>query len=78
MRRLKNLAEMSNQIPEYLVRLIRLSEVKLGRKPREGEFEKLVSMKTTSSRPSCDMPSRTFRISEGSREHRMQRVHSLQ
>jgi hypothetical protein len=40
-RRIMNLVEMPDRMTENLVRLIRLNEGKLGRKPREGEFEKL-------------------------------------
>ncbi len=40
-RRIMNLVEMPDRMTENLVRLIRLNEGKLGRKRREGEFEKL-------------------------------------
>ena len=40
-RRIMNLVEMPDRITENLVRLIRLNEGKLGRKRREGEFERL-------------------------------------
>ncbi len=41
MRRIMNLIEMPDRVTENLIRLIRLNEGKLGRKRREGEFEKL-------------------------------------
>ena len=40
-RRIMNLVEMPNRMTEDLVRFIRVNEGKLGRKRREGEFEKL-------------------------------------
>ena len=40
-RRIMNLVEMPDRMTENLIRLIRLNEGKLGRKRREGEFEKL-------------------------------------
>jgi hypothetical protein len=40
-RRIMNLVEMPDRMTENLVRLIRVNEGKLGRKRREGEFEKL-------------------------------------
>ena len=36
-----NMVEMPDRMGENLVRFIRLNEGKLGRKRREGEFEKL-------------------------------------
>ena len=41
MRRIMNMVEMPDRMAENLVRFIRLNEGKLGRKRREGEFEKL-------------------------------------
>jgi hypothetical protein len=41
MRRVMNTVEMPDRMAENLVRFIRLNEGKLGRKRREGEFEKL-------------------------------------
>ena len=41
MRRVMNTVEMPDRIAENLIRVIRLNEGKLGRKRREGEFEKL-------------------------------------
>jgi Fic/DOC family len=41
MRRVMNMVEMPDRMAENLVRFIRLNEGKLGRKRREGEFEKL-------------------------------------
>jgi hypothetical protein len=41
MRRVMNTVEMPDRMAENLVRFIRLNENKLGRKRREGEFEKL-------------------------------------
>jgi hypothetical protein len=40
-RRIMNLVEMPDRMTENLVRLIRVNDGKLGRKRREGEFEKL-------------------------------------
>jgi hypothetical protein len=40
-RRIMNLVEMPDRMTENLVRLIRVNQGKLGRKRREGEFEKL-------------------------------------
>jgi hypothetical protein len=40
-RRIMNLVEMPDRMTENLVRLMRLNEGKLGRKRREGRFEKL-------------------------------------
>jgi Fic/DOC family len=40
-RRIMNMVEMPDRMTENLIRLIRLNEGKLGRKRREGEFEKL-------------------------------------
>ena len=41
LRRIMNIVEMPDRMAENLVRFIRLNEGKLGRKRREGEFEKL-------------------------------------
>jgi len=41
MRRIMNTVEMPDRVAENLIRFIRLNEGKLGRKRREGEFEKL-------------------------------------
>ena len=41
LRRIMNMVEMPDRMTENLVRFIRLNEGKLGRKRREGEFEKL-------------------------------------
>jgi Fic/DOC family len=41
MRRIMNMIEMPDRMAENLVRFIRINEGKLGRKRREGEFEKL-------------------------------------
>ena len=41
LRRIMNIVEMPDRMAENLVRFIRQSEGKLGRKRREGEFEKL-------------------------------------
>ena len=41
LRRIMNMVEMPDRLAENLVRFIRLNEGKLGRKRREGEFEKL-------------------------------------
>src|ERR1017187_10676096 len=41
LRRIMNMVEMPDRMAENLVRFIRLNEGKLGRKRREGEFEKL-------------------------------------
>ena len=41
MRRVMNMIEMPDRIAENLIRYIRLNEGRLGRKRREGEFEKL-------------------------------------
>jgi hypothetical protein len=43
MRRIMNMVEMPDRMAENLVRFIRLNEGKLGRKRREGEFEKLTN-----------------------------------
>ncbi len=43
-----NLVEMPDRMTENLVRLIRLNEGKLGRKRREGEFEKLTDEEVVS------------------------------
>ncbi len=47
-RRIMNLVEMPDRMTENLVRLIRLNEGKLGRKRREGEFEKLTDEEVVS------------------------------
>ena len=41
LRRIMNTVEMPDRVAENLIRFIRLNEGKLGRKRREGEFEKL-------------------------------------
>ena len=41
LRRIMNIVEMPDRMAENLIRFIRLNEGKLGRKRREGEFEKL-------------------------------------
>jgi hypothetical protein len=41
MRRIMNTVEMPDRMADNLIRFIRLNEGKLGRKRREGEFEKL-------------------------------------
>jgi len=48
MRRIMNTVEMPDRMAENLVRFIRLNEGKLGRKRREGEFEKLTDDEVTS------------------------------
>lgn len=48
MRRIMNMVEMPDRMAENLVRFIRLNEDKLGRKRREGEFEKLTDDEVTS------------------------------
>jgi hypothetical protein len=48
MRRVMNTVEMPDRMAENLVRFIRLNEGKLGRKRREGEFEKLTDDEVTS------------------------------
>jgi len=48
MRRIMNMVEMPDRMAENLVRFIRLNEGKLGRKRREGEFEKLADDEVTS------------------------------
>lgn len=48
MRRVMNTVEMPDRMAENLVRLIRLNEGRLGRKRREGEFEKLTDDEVTS------------------------------
>ena len=53
MRRIMNTVEMPDRMAENRVRFIRMNEGKLGRKRRDGEFEKLASMKWPPSRPAC-------------------------
>lgn len=48
MRRIMNTVEMPDRMAENLVRFIRLNEGRLGRKRREGEFEKLTDDEVTS------------------------------
>ena len=46
--RIMNLVEMPDRMTENLIRFIRVNEGKLGRKRREGEFEKLTDDKLVS------------------------------
>jgi hypothetical protein len=48
LRRIMNMVEMPDRMAENLVRFIRLNEGELGRKRREGEFEKLTNDEMTS------------------------------
>jgi hypothetical protein len=48
LRRIMNTVEMPDRMAENLIRFIRLNEGKLGRKRREGEFEKLTDDEVTS------------------------------
>jgi hypothetical protein len=48
LRRIMNAVEMPDRMAENLIRFIRLNEGKLGRKRREGEFEKLTDDEVTS------------------------------
>lgn len=48
MRRIMNTIEMPDRMAENLIRLIRLAQGKLGRKRREGEFEKLTDEEVAS------------------------------
>jgi hypothetical protein len=48
LRRIMSIVEMPDRMAENLIRGIRLNEGKLGRKRREGEFEKLTDDEVTS------------------------------